>query len=99
MISWEQYKSDFVGVNRFIDKDTNQVYVDMMTREQYYKLYMNGLSLAHAYDHLRQLQTGDSIGNTLAWLTHYSREFNEAIYPSTGIALVPMIKYLGFKFN
>jgi hypothetical protein len=99
MISWEQYKTDFVGVNRFIDQETGKVFVDMMTREQYYKLYMNGLSLAHAYDHLKQLQTGDSIGNTLAWSTHYSREFNESPYLKTNIALQPMIKYLGFVFQ
>jgi len=52
MISYEEFLEEYVGVNRFVDEDTGKVFVDFMTRDQYYKLYMNGITPKPFYDQL-----------------------------------------------
>lgn len=51
MISYEEFLQEWIGLNRWQD-ETGKFHSEPMTRENYYKLHMNGISPRPFYDAL-----------------------------------------------
>jgi len=56
MITYEEFLQEWIGLNKWQDEQ-GKWHADVMTRDEYYKLHMNGITPRKFYERLVEIWT------------------------------------------
>ena len=55
--TFEEYCTDWIGLNRYQDQETGKWYQSPMERQEYYKIHLQGIDIRDSYDQLLKCET------------------------------------------